>query len=178
VRGNFPSDDAASKLIWLALRNINDDWSLASHDLKAAMSHFAILYHDRFAWGAVVGELPDPPGVGIGRYAKYQAPRDGAVSADLAITVLDEWHSQGVGSALLDALTVTAHFNGVERFDTIVMAENEPMLAVFRRLGAEISKPDMGVVDVYLDVAPRAEALADHPLARLLAVGVDLDPRV
>ncbi|HEX9259370.1 MAG TPA: hypothetical protein VF855_07515, partial [Acidimicrobiales bacterium] len=77
----------------------------------------------------------------------------------------------------LDALTITAHFYGVDRFDTIVMAENEAMLGVFRRLGAELSKPDMGVVDVRLDVAPRAAALADHPLARLLAVGADIDPR-
>ena len=27
TRGHFPSDDAASKLIWLALRNITADWS-------------------------------------------------------------------------------------------------------------------------------------------------------
>jgi len=30
TRGHFPSDDAASKLIWLALRNITADWSRAA----------------------------------------------------------------------------------------------------------------------------------------------------
>jgi len=48
TRGHFPSDDAASKLIWLALRNITADWSRAAHDWKAAMNQFAILYQDRF----------------------------------------------------------------------------------------------------------------------------------
>jgi len=49
TRGHFPSDDAASKLIWLALRNITADWSRSSRDWKEAMNQFAIIYDDRFA---------------------------------------------------------------------------------------------------------------------------------
>ena len=48
TRGHFPSDDAASKLIWLALRNITARWGHAAHDWKNAMNQFAILYQDRF----------------------------------------------------------------------------------------------------------------------------------
>ena len=48
TRGHFPSDDAASKLIWLALRNITADWGRAAKDWKEAMNQFAILYDDRF----------------------------------------------------------------------------------------------------------------------------------
>ncbi|THD06413.1 IS256 family transposase [Metallibacterium scheffleri] len=48
TRGHFPSDDAASKLIWLALRNITADWGRAAKDWKEAMNQFAILYEDRF----------------------------------------------------------------------------------------------------------------------------------
>jgi transposase-like protein len=48
TRGHFPSDDAASKLIWLALRNITADWGRASRDWKEAMNQFAILYAERF----------------------------------------------------------------------------------------------------------------------------------
>jgi len=153
--------------------------SLAAELTDEQLAFLAVLdYHERFAWAAAVGDLPDPPGVGIGRYSRYQAPSpEGLVTADLAITVLDSWQGQGVGSALLDALTITAHQNGIERFDTIVMAENDPMLKVFRARGAFISKPEMGVVDVQLEVAPRMEALNDHPLARLYRAGVDIDPR-
>ncbi len=48
-RGHFPSDDAAAKLIWLALRNITSEWSRPAHDWKLAMNQFAILYEERFA---------------------------------------------------------------------------------------------------------------------------------
>ena len=54
TRGHFPSDDAASKLIWLALRNITADWGRASPHWKAAMNQFAILYEERFAKRQVV----------------------------------------------------------------------------------------------------------------------------
>lgn len=48
TRGHFPTDEAATKLIWLALRNITADWGRAAHDWKTAMNQFAILYADRF----------------------------------------------------------------------------------------------------------------------------------
>jgi transposase-like protein len=48
TRGHFPTDEAAIKLIWLALRNITADWVNAAHYWKEAMNQFAILYQDRF----------------------------------------------------------------------------------------------------------------------------------
>ena len=53
TRGHFPSDDAATKLIWLALRNITADWGRAANHWKTAMNQFAILYEDRFTKGMV-----------------------------------------------------------------------------------------------------------------------------
>jgi transposase-like protein len=49
TRGHFPNDEAAAKLIWLALRNITAKWSRSAHDWKQAMNQFAILYEDRFS---------------------------------------------------------------------------------------------------------------------------------
>ena len=48
TRGHFPGDEAATKLIWLALRNITEDWVRAAPNWKTAMNQFAILYEDRF----------------------------------------------------------------------------------------------------------------------------------
>ena len=48
TRGHFPHDDAAIKLIWLALRNITASWVRAATHWKAAMIQFAIRYDDRF----------------------------------------------------------------------------------------------------------------------------------
>jgi transposase-like protein len=36
TRGHFPTDDAATKLIWLALRNITEDWGRAANNWKTA----------------------------------------------------------------------------------------------------------------------------------------------
>jgi putative transposase len=57
-RGHFPSDDAATKLIWLALRNITADWGRAAHNWKEAMNQFAILYEERFTQAAHTGSGP------------------------------------------------------------------------------------------------------------------------
>jgi len=48
TRGHFPTDEAATKLIWLALRNITAAWSRAAPAWRSAMNQFAILYEDRF----------------------------------------------------------------------------------------------------------------------------------
>ena len=48
TRGHFPSDEAATKLIWLALRNITAHWGRRILIWKPAMNQFAILYQDRF----------------------------------------------------------------------------------------------------------------------------------
>jgi transposase-like protein len=48
TRGHFPNDDAATKLLWLALRNITVKWTGVAPGWVAAMNHFAILYPDRF----------------------------------------------------------------------------------------------------------------------------------
>lgn len=48
ARGHFPSDEAALKLIWLALRNIQAKRERAARTWKAAMNQFAVLYAERF----------------------------------------------------------------------------------------------------------------------------------
>jgi transposase-like protein len=49
TRGHFPTDEAATKLIWLALRNIMAGWtSKASRHWRETIHQFAILFGDRF----------------------------------------------------------------------------------------------------------------------------------
>lgn len=48
TRGHFPNDEAATKLIWLALRNITATWDKAANNWPLALNQFAILYEDRF----------------------------------------------------------------------------------------------------------------------------------
>jgi putative transposase len=52
TRGHFPNDEAATKLIWLALRNITARWGgKASNYWHLAMQQSAILFEDRFTNG-------------------------------------------------------------------------------------------------------------------------------
>ena len=47
-RGHFPSDEAATKLLYLALRNIEKDWKMPPITWKQAANQFAILFGERF----------------------------------------------------------------------------------------------------------------------------------
>lgn len=46
-RGHFPTDEAATKLLDLALRNIKRRWVPAPRSM-AAMTHFAVHFPDSF----------------------------------------------------------------------------------------------------------------------------------
>lgn len=46
-RAVFPSDDALSKLLYLALKNISQKWTMPVYDWKAALNRFSIQFEDR-----------------------------------------------------------------------------------------------------------------------------------
>ena len=48
TRGHFPTDDAATKLLWLALRTLRATWQRTAYAWSHAMNPCAILYGDRF----------------------------------------------------------------------------------------------------------------------------------
>ena len=48
VRGHFPTDEAAMKLLYLAIRNIAAKWVNARMHWTTALTHFAQLFGDRF----------------------------------------------------------------------------------------------------------------------------------
>ena len=47
-RGHFPSDSAATKLLFLALRNISKDWTMPQAAWRQAANQFAIVFGERF----------------------------------------------------------------------------------------------------------------------------------
>jgi transposase-like protein len=48
TRGHFPNDQAATKLIYLVLRNQTKNWNKIVHGWREALNHFAILYPQYF----------------------------------------------------------------------------------------------------------------------------------
>ena len=47
TRGHFPTDEVATKLLYLALRNIKKRWAPAPA-WQTALTHFAVLFPERF----------------------------------------------------------------------------------------------------------------------------------
>jgi putative transposase len=47
ARGSFPNDEAVSKLLYLALRNIAKKWTMPLQAWKDALNRFAIIYENR-----------------------------------------------------------------------------------------------------------------------------------
>src|SRR5271167_2736503 len=65
TRGHFPTDEAAGKLIWLALRNITADWGKAAHHWKEAMNQGsghveAVIVEDRELVHRLLPMVRDP----------------------------------------------------------------------------------------------------------------------
>jgi putative transposase len=48
IRGHFPTDEAATKLIYLVLRNATAEWKMPPREWTDAKSQFAIVFEDRF----------------------------------------------------------------------------------------------------------------------------------
>jgi putative transposase len=51
-RGSFPNDEAAFKLLYLALRNAGKGWKRSAREWTAALNQFAILFADRLTASA------------------------------------------------------------------------------------------------------------------------------
>lgn len=49
-RGSFPNDEAAFKLLYLALNNASKKWTMPIRHWKDALNHFAILFEDRMIY--------------------------------------------------------------------------------------------------------------------------------
>jgi len=103
---------------------------------------------DHFAWGVLVDDRP----AAVGRYAKT-AP----TTAEVAITVLDEFQGRRLGSLLIEVLAVVAAEAGISTFEFEVLSENEAMLRILERFGAELT-PDSGVVHAELAISAFPES--------------------
>ena len=48
IRGHFPNDEAATKLIYLVLRQTATEWKMSPREWGEAKTQFAIMFEDRF----------------------------------------------------------------------------------------------------------------------------------
>ena len=78
--------------------------------------------------------------------ANYVVTPDDPEVAEIAITVAQEDHSRGVGTALLKHLAGIARTDGIGRFVADVLRENDPILMVLSDFGSPCTSTDYGEV--------------------------------
>ncbi|HOD29570.1 MAG TPA: GNAT family N-acetyltransferase [Syntrophales bacterium] len=83
--------------------------------------------------------------IGVGEYVIVEETH----TADVAFMVRDDSQNRGIGTELLHYLTYLAKRQGLLGFTASVISENEPMLHVFEKLGADIETTiDTGVLEL------------------------------
>jgi ribosomal protein S18 acetylase RimI-like enzyme len=81
--------------------------------------------------------------------ARYVVIKPGR--AEVALAVVDQFQSQGIGSALLRHLSSLARQAGLQEFVAAVLPENAAMLKVFEKSGLEVTtKRDSRTIQVTL----------------------------
>jgi RimJ/RimL family protein N-acetyltransferase len=122
--------------------------TLYSELSRSQLEYFTQLdHHDHEALGAV---LPDTgEGLGIARYVR---DNDDPTHAEVALTVLDAWQGQGLGSGLLDALAGRAREEGITCFTADVLSENRSMLDLMRHAGPVEMVHDGGTTIAHLEL--------------------------
>ena len=82
-------------------------------------------------------------------------------TAEVALAVDDAFQGKGIGSLLLERLTVLAARNGFRRFWATTLPENRQMLDVFRESGFECrSRGNNGCVEIELAITPSQSSVA------------------
>jgi RimJ/RimL family protein N-acetyltransferase len=130
-------------------------------------------HHNHEAIIAFEPESGEP--VGVARFVRSPEP----ALAEVAVTVVDEWHGRGVATAILQQLVERAHEEGIEAFVAIVLEENDAAIELFEGLAANDASPRRkdGNLELLIEL-PRDE-VSGSVLGRALqaaAQGVTMNP--
>jgi GNAT superfamily N-acetyltransferase len=130
-------------------------------ELSAAeLSQLTTIDFDRVV--ALVATAPTSRGEALIAGARYATGTgDRPQSAELAFLTVGTHRGRGTASLLLRHLVQIARDVGLSRFEADVLAENQPMLNVFRRSGLPtVQRRDGNVIHITLSLEPDANAPA------------------
>jgi GNAT superfamily N-acetyltransferase len=76
-----------------------------------------------------------------------------AKKAEAAVTVIDDWHGRGLGTALMALLADRAREEGVECFTALLLASNQQVRDMFQSLGpTRTVSHEAGLIEIEVDV--------------------------
>ena len=103
--------------------------------------------------------------------------RANETTAEIAMAVDDKFQGKGIGTLLLERLSLLAASNGLRRFWAVTMAENQPMLDVFRNSGFEChSHADDNYVEIDFSVLPTETSVARAEIRDRVSTVASLRP--
>jgi RimJ/RimL family protein N-acetyltransferase len=128
----------------------------------AELCYFTDLdHHDHEALGA----LDHTGGHGIG-VARYVRDADDPQTAEIAVTIVDDWQGRGLGTELLARLSGRARAEAICRFTALVADDNAAMKALLRNVGAELVHREPGARGYEIALVPGGDGCCGS-LARL-----------
>ena len=108
-------------------------------------------HHDHEALGAL---SPDGRGIGVARYIRDS---EDPSRAEVAVTVVDEWHGRGLGTKLLELLSDRARAEGVDRFTATVASDNMASSRLVRSAGGVLVSGSLGTREYEIRLVPPIE---------------------
>lgn len=78
--------------------------------------------------------------IGGSRYSVLRSAGGGPKSAEVAFTVEEDYHGQGIASRLFNHMINIARQRGIDHFEAEVLPGNNAMLTVFKRSGLPLTK--------------------------------------
>ena len=135
----------------LSLRSRQMRFLAPKAELSAAELRYLteVDHHDHEALGAV--DHAAGRGVGVARYIRSAAD---AQSAEIAVTVVDEWQGRGLGTELVAQLSERALAEGIRRFTGLAAADNVAVARLARNIGADPVEAEAATVVYEISLVP------------------------
>jgi RimJ/RimL family protein N-acetyltransferase len=109
-------------------------------------------HHHHEALGAL--DHRDGRGVGVARYVRQA---DDPWSADVAVTIVDDWQGRGLGTELLARLSDRAREENIRRFTALVAAENVAVAGLLRNACARLVGRASNTLEYEISLVPAAD---------------------
>ena len=122
-------------------------------------------HHDHEAIAAIDERTGE--GIGIARYIRDPHRPE---TAEIAVTVIDDWQGKGLGTLLLETLAGRARTEGIQCFTALLLASNTEMRSVLATIGPmRTIDEEMGTIEIEVPIGAGKPSPALRKLLRVLA---------
>lgn len=125
-------------------------------------------FKDHYAWIAVLPDQEGEPGLAVARWIRIKSEPE---VAEAAITVIDAYQGQGLGSTLLWLLGRSAVENGLRALRVWVQGENVQVLSMLGDFGVKPQRWEGGISEVDIPL-PTELAYWDQDPAKIVLKAV------